>query len=221
MVEILVAFLVMTSLTAIGGYIYLRYLETAKHATLVRTVTGVETEVKIEVSHILSGGTSSTPSVDSGEPITGEITCDEYVRSLAKKYSHLRNPYDGSPMITLWDGWRTFQKRGKVRITCYKVHKGTTVSGSHCPLSKSGIRVDTYYTDCGGACNTSQCSIPNKDCSTLNKNGRTEFEKHETNKLYGAVLPVLGPNALDWPGMARDCGVSPNWQTTHPKEPDY
>ena len=114
MVEILVGFLVMTSLTAISGYIYLRYLETAKHATLVRAVTGVETEVKIEVSHILSGGTSSTPSVDSGEPITGEITCDEYVRSLAKKYSHLRN--------TLWDGWRAFQKRGKVRIACYKVH---------------------------------------------------------------------------------------------------
>lgn len=221
MVEILVAFLVMASLSAIGGYIYLRYLETAKHATLVRTVTGVETEVKIEVSHILSGGTSSTPSVDSGEPITGEITCDEYVRSLAKKYSHLRNPYDGSPMITLWDGWRTFQKRGKVRITCYKVHKGTTVSGSHCPLSKSGIRVDTYYTDCGGACNTSQCTIRNKNCSTLNKKGRTEFEKHETNELFGAVLPKVGPTTLDWAGMARDCGISADWQITHPKEPDY
>ena len=63
-----------------------------------------EAEVKIEVDHILQGGTSSTPSVDSGEAITGDITCDEYVRSLAQKYSHLRNPYDGSPMITLWDG---------------------------------------------------------------------------------------------------------------------
>ena len=146
MVEILVAFLIVTSLTAIGGYTYLRYLESVKHSTLVRTVTNVETEVEIEVDHILRGGTSSTPSVDSGEAMTGEITCDEYVRSLAYKYSHLRNPYDGSPMITLWPGWRTFQKRGKVRITCYKVHAGTTVSGSHCPLSKSGIRVDTYYT---------------------------------------------------------------------------
>lgn len=221
MVEILVAFLIVTSLTAIGGYTYLRYLESVKHSTLVRTVTNVETEVEIEVDHILRGGTSSTPSVDSGEAMTGEITCDEYVRSLAYKYSHLRNPYDGSPMITLWPGWRTFQKRGKVRITCYKVHAGTTVSGSHCPLSKSGIRVDTYYTDCGGACNTTHCTINNKDCTTLNKKGSTEFEKHETNELFGAVLPKLDPSTLDWPGMARDWGISADWQITHPKEPDY
>ena len=163
LVETLVTVLVVSCLSAIGGLIYIEYLESAKHSTLTQTVRNVETEVKLEVDHILQGGTSSTPSVDTGEAITGEITCDEYVRSLAQKYSQLRNPYDGSPMITLWDGWRTFQKRGKVRITCYKVHKGTTVSGSHCPLSKSGIRVDTYFTDCGAACNSDQCTVSNKD----------------------------------------------------------
>ena len=108
-----------------------------------------------------------------------------------------------------------------MRISCYKVHQGTTVSGSHCPLSKSGIRVDTYYADCGGACETSHCTIRNKNCSSINKNAKTEFEKYETNELYGAVLPALGPNLLDWQGMQRDCGVSVNWQTTHPKESNY
>ena len=152
LVETLVTVLVVSCLSAIGGLIYIEYLVSPRHSTLTQTVRNVETEVKLEVDHILQGGTSSTPSVDTGEAITGEITCcDEYVRSLAQKYSQLRNPYDGSPMITLWDGWRTFQKRGKVRITCYKVHKGTTASGSQCPLSKPGIRVDTYFTDCGAA----------------------------------------------------------------------
>ena len=221
LVETLVTVLVVSCLSAIGGLIYIEYLESAKHSTLTQTVRNVETEVKLEVDHILQGGTSSTPSVDTGEAITGEITCDEYVRSLAQKYSQLRNPYDGSPMITLWDGWRTFQKRGKVRITCYKVHKGTTVSGSHCPLSKSGIRVDTYFTDYGAACNSDQCTVSNKDCSTLNKKAATEFEKYETNELFGAVLPVKGANTLDWNGMKRDCGDMPDWQVTHPKEPDY
>ena len=221
LVETLVAVLVVSCLSAIGGLIYIEYLEAAKHSTLTQTVKNVETEVKIDVDHILQGGTSSTPSVDSGEAITGDITCDEYVRSLAQKYSHLRNPYHGSPMITLWDGWRIFQKRGKVRITCYKVHKGTTVSGSHCPLSKSGIRVDTYFTDCGATCNMDICTIRNKDCSTLNKTGSTEFEKHETNEVFGAVLPLKGANTLDWNGMGRDCGISTDWQITHPKEPDY
>ena len=219
--EVLVAFAIIAVLSSVGGFIYISYLEAAKHTSLVKTISNVEAEVQIEVDHILRGGTSATPSADDGEAITGEATCDEYVRSLAKKYSHLRNPYDGSPLITLWDGWRTFQKRGKVRISCYKVHQGTTVSGSHCPLSKSGIRVDTYYADCGGACETSHCTIRNKDCSSINKNAKTEFEKYETNELYGAVLPALGPNLLDWQGMQRDCGVSVNWQTTHPKEPNY
>lgn len=221
MVEILVSVLVMSLLTAIGGYIYLGHLEAVRHETLVKKVKDVEFEVEVEINHIRSGGASFTPSADSGEAMTAEITCDEYVRSLAKKYSYLRNPYDGSPMVTLWDGWRTFQKRGKVRITCYKVHKGTTVSGSHCPLSKAGIRVDTYYTDCGASCDSEHCTIPGKDCSTINKQGKNEFEQNETNELYGAVLAELAPGFLDWPGMTRDCGSSPNWQITHPKEPDY
>ena len=124
-------------------------------------------------------------------------------------------------MITLWNGWRTFQKRGKVRITSYKVHKGTTVSGSHCPLTKSGIRVDTYFTDCEAACNSNQCTVSNEDCSALNKKAATEFEHYETNELFGAVLPVKGANTLDWNGIKMYCGDVPDWQVTHSKEPDY
>ena len=118
MVETLVTVLVVSCLSDIGGLIYIEYLESAKHSTLMQTVRNVETEVKLEVDHILQGGTSSNSSVDTEEAITGENTCDECVSSLAQNYSHLRNPYDGSPMITLLDGWRTFQKRGKFRNNC-------------------------------------------------------------------------------------------------------
>ena len=84
LVETLVTILVVSCLSAIGGLIYIEYLESAKHSTLTQTVRNVETEVKLEVDHIFRGGTSSTPSVETGEAITGEITCDEYVRSLAQ-----------------------------------------------------------------------------------------------------------------------------------------
>ena len=104
LVETFVTVLVFSCISAIGGLIYIEYLESAKRSTLTQTVRNVETEVKLEVNHILQGGTSSTPSVDTGEAITCEITCDEYVRSLSQKHSHLRNPYDDSPMIILWDG---------------------------------------------------------------------------------------------------------------------
>ena len=75
--------LVVSCLSAIGRLIYIDYLESTKYSTLTQTVRNVETEVKLEVDHILQGSTSSTPSVDTGET----ITCDEYVRSLAQKYS--------------------------------------------------------------------------------------------------------------------------------------
>ena len=78
-------------------------------------------------------------------------------------------------------------------------------------MSKSGIRVDTYFTDCGAARNSVQCTISKKDCSTLNKKAATEFEKYETNELFPAVLPAKGANTLDWNGMKRDCDDVPDW----------
>lgn len=57
LVETLVAVLVVSWLSAIGGLIYIEYLESAKHSTLTQTVRNVETEVKLEVDLILRGGT--------------------------------------------------------------------------------------------------------------------------------------------------------------------
>ena len=57
LVETLVTILVVSCLSAIGGLIYIEYLESAKHSTLTQTVRNVETEVKLEVDHIFRGGT--------------------------------------------------------------------------------------------------------------------------------------------------------------------
>ena len=58
--------LVVSCLRAMGGLMYIEYLESAKHSTVTQTVRNVETEVKLEVDHILQGGASYTPSVDTG-----------------------------------------------------------------------------------------------------------------------------------------------------------
>ncbi|MGC6452731.1 MAG: type IV pilin protein [Candidatus Puniceispirillaceae bacterium] len=221
LVEIAVTVAILTLLSAVGIVLYMNYLADTRRLTLESAAYDIEENVQLEVNLMLVGLKSSTPSADSGEVMTKETTCDEYVRSLAARYSHIRNPYDGSPLITLWPGWRTQQKRGKVRITCYKVHKGYTVSGSHCPISEAGIRVDTYFVDCGGACETSHCQIADKDCSSLNEDNPAGFEQRETDRLYGKVLPVRSDGGLDWAGMTADCGQSPNWAVIHPKEPDY
>ena len=66
LVETHVTPLAVSCLSAIGGLIYIKYFESAKHSTLMQTVRNVETEVKLEVDDILQGGTSYTPSVDTG-----------------------------------------------------------------------------------------------------------------------------------------------------------
>lgn len=208
-------------LCAAGITIYMTQASATRKLTLENSANDIADDVELEITLMLTGLKSSTRSIVDGEAMTKETTCDEYVQSLAAKHSHLRNPYDGSPMITLWPGWRTQQKRGKIRITCYKVHKGYTVSGSHCPISKAGIRVDTYFVDCGGACETPHCQIKNKNCDSLNKDNPEGFEQRETDRLYGDVLPEKPNGGLDWSGMTRDCGHSPAWAVIHPKEPDY
>ena len=49
LVETHVTVLVVSCLSAIGGLIYIEYLESAKHSTLTQTVRNVETELKLEV----------------------------------------------------------------------------------------------------------------------------------------------------------------------------
>ena len=53
LVETLVTVLVVSCLGALGGLIYIEYLESAKHSTQTQTVRNVEIEVKLDVDHIL------------------------------------------------------------------------------------------------------------------------------------------------------------------------
>ena len=59
LVETLVTVLVVSCLSAIGGLIYIEYLESAKHSTLTQTARNVETDVKLEVDHIFKAAPTS------------------------------------------------------------------------------------------------------------------------------------------------------------------
>ena len=218
LIEIMIAVTVLGVISSIAMTSYFGYLETARTQDLKLVSTNINQSIEQDVALITEGFAPSIVSIDSGQTITAERTCDEFVRSLKKKYNHLRNPFDGSPLITISDAWRDEQKRSKIRITCYKILHGHSSGGSNCPINKAGIRVDTYFVDCGFHCMSSSCNITNKNCQGLS----TPLLKDdmEENLLYGTITPKI--NGLrDFETGAKDCGVINLINITHPKETDY
>jgi len=219
LVEILAVIAIVTVLAAVGIDRYVGYVETSRSQLLQTVSADLEKQINREVSFLGKGLKSGLTSIDTGEALTDGSTCDDFVRALQKKYEHFRNPFDGSPLITLWPGWRTMQKRGKLRITCYKVLHGMSVSGSYCPLKHAAIRIDTYKVDCGASCHSPHCQIPNKNCSGTD--ARSLFTDMETNELFGDTWPKTAQGRVDYPGAVADCGVGWKQETIPQKEADY
>ena len=71
LVETLVTVLVVSCLSAIGGLIYIEYLESAKHSTLTQTVRNVETDVKLEVDYIFKAAPHPPPAWIPERPSLG------------------------------------------------------------------------------------------------------------------------------------------------------
>ena len=70
--ETLVTVLVVSCLSAMGGLIYIEYLESAKHSTLTQTVRNVETDVKLEVDHIFKAAPHPPPAWIPMRPSPGD-----------------------------------------------------------------------------------------------------------------------------------------------------
>ena len=217
LIELLVVVAIIGVLAAVGVVGYDALIKRTQKNILISNMEQIEKKIKFELEDVGGRGMQSgVIDVDTGQYVTGDTSCDAFLRSIVAHYSGFRNPYDNSPMITLWDGWRTNQKMGKMRLTCYKVHHGTTVNGSNCPLKAAAIRADTYFVDCGGSCG-SGCNISGYECLGLES---ASFSEKERNKIYGPMQPKLG-GSPDYAGAATSCGVTSLTSTTYAKESDY
>ncbi len=96
--------------------------------------------------------------------ITSESTCAEFLEGLKASTAAMRNPYDGSPAVTFSTDYERFQKRNKIRITCYKLYRMTASNGGGCKMSEAGIRVTYIKYNCGESCNSPRCTYPGSDC---------------------------------------------------------
>ena len=156
--------------------------------------------------------------------VNPDTTCGEFLAALKEQYGHLKNPIDGSPLLTFSTAHRKYQKAGKIRITCYKARHADTSNGALCKMRDAAVRVDTLKADWGGVCGTSGCQIPDAKCladiSTPMLPGEW-FALHESNKMYGKLVEVL-PNKLPNKAQAAaECGLTVLDENMIPFEPDF
>ena len=185
-VEMLVVMVILAILGTIGTVAYTTYMTQIKNDLSTRQKGNVIEHIDTTVDLISKGVDSGLTLPGTNMRITSESTCAEFLEGLKASTAAMRNPYDGSPAITFSTDYERFQKRGKVRITCYKLHKMTASNGGSCKMSEAGILVTHFKYNCGGSCNSPLCTYPGSDCGNGPViNGWTYGA--QTEKYYGKV----------------------------------
>ena len=164
LIEMLVASAILIVLAAVASVAYTNYMLQVNTDLNGHQKDDLDEQIDVAVDLIHSGANSGLVDPGSGESITNESTCAEFLDSLKARTSHLRNPFDGSPAITFSTAYDIHQKRGKIRITCYRMHNDTAANGGACKLRNAGIRVTHFKYNCGGKCGASTCTFPDSDC---------------------------------------------------------
>ena len=163
-VELLVASAILIVLAAVAAVTFTSYMDRVNTDLSQHQEQGLIDHIDVAVDMIQSGANSGLVAPSTGERMTSERTCAEFLDSLKVIVGHLRNPYDGSPAVTFSTAYDIHHKRGKIRITCYRMHKDTAANGGSCRMRNAGIRVTHFKYNCGGKCNAATCTFPGSDC---------------------------------------------------------
>lgn len=230
-VEPLVAIAILIVLAAVGSVAYTGYMLRVHTDLSKHQQDDLTDRIDVAVDLIQSGAKTNLVEPVSGDQITNESTCADSLESLKETTAHLRNPFDGSPAVTFSTGYDIYQKRGKIRITCYRMHNDTAANGGACKLRNAGIRVTHLKYNCGGKCGAPTCTFPGSDCGDGPVVGGWTHGA-QTDTFYGTVearflthdngsvkLHPWGDPMVDTAYANSAC---PGYSTySRPKEADY
>ena len=163
-VELLVASAILIVLAAVAAVSFTSYMDQVNTDLSGYQQRDLIDHIDVSMDMIQSGAGSGLVSPSTGARITNDTTCAEFLDSLRVTVAHLRNPYDGSPAVTFSTDYAVKHKRGKFRITCYRLHRHSPANGGTCTMRNAGIRVTHFLYDCGGKCGASNCIYPSADC---------------------------------------------------------
>ena len=231
MVELLVVLAIIGSLAAIGLVMYGSSVDSIK-----TDLANVQTEEVIErvetVTELVTRGVESgLVGPVSGTRITPESTCGEFLDVLQESLPDVRNPFDGLPAITFSTDYDVRQKRGKIRIVCYKLAHYFPANGESCKMKDGGIKVTYFKYHCGGKCGHYNCIYPSGECgdgpvigSWAHGAQKEKFfgkvENRYVRALDGTIIKTpFGDPMVD---VAYAKSVCPGFKhATRPKEADY
>ena len=230
-IELLVASAVLIVLGAVGAVVYTGYIERVRSDLSDHQKDDLVDQIDVAVDMIHSGATSGIVKAGTSEKITNDSTCAEFLEGLKETTAHLRNPFDGSPAVTFSTDYAVKHKRGKFRITCYRLRYYSPSNGGTCKMRNAGIRVTQFLYDCGGKCGAANCIYPSEDCGDgpvidgWNYGAQTDtyFGESEIRLLTydngsvryhtdGDPMVDLAYGQAQFPGFSTD---------SIPKEPDY
>ncbi|MEC8203591.1 MAG: hypothetical protein VX075_08895 [Pseudomonadota bacterium] len=140
-IELLVASAVLIVLGAVGAVVYTGYIERVRSDLSDHQKDDLVDQIDVAVDMIHSGATSGIVKAGTSEKITNDSTCAEFLEGLKETTAHLRNPFDGSPAVTFSTDYAVKHKRGKFRITCYRLRYYSPSNGGTCKMRNAGIRV--------------------------------------------------------------------------------
>ena len=164
LVEMLVVMAIILILGAIGAVFYTNYMIQVNTKLSNNQTEDLSEKIDVAVDLITSGANSGLVVPGTNTRITKDSTCEEFLESLKATTSHILNPFDGSPAITFSTAYDIHHKRGKIRITCYRMYNDAAANGDSCRMRNAGIRITQFKFNCGGKCNASTCTFPDSEC---------------------------------------------------------
>ena len=226
----MVVCVILLSLCAVGAIAYHGYMMSVKTKLSTTQKLTIEERVTTDFDLTLNGVDTGLRVPGTNQPITAMSTCREFLDAMRERLASCKSPFDGSAAVTFWSGYSSEQKKGKLRITCYRFYGAHIENGGTCRLRDAGIRLTYYRIDCGGVCGAPQCTYSNADCDGATGGGwvhNGQIEKfHGTVEHKYVTLPD-GTRAR-WPNgdllidPVYSSQVCPGYHYGNtPKEPDY
>ena len=141
LVELLVVVAIIGVLAGVGVVGYDRYVENAKQKVFEQNVQTITRAIDFEYTVISNDLSSALNEVDTsgnktGNKISSNSTCEEFVRATKEHFAHFKNPWFPSKrMVTINSKSHSNQKKGMVQVICNR--SGNLLSGWNCKVEQS------------------------------------------------------------------------------------
>ena len=141
LVELLVVVAIIGVLAGVGIVGYDRYVENTRQKVFEQNVQTVIRAIDFEYTVISNGLTSALFEVDTsgnqtGDKISSDSTCEEFVRATKEHFAHFKNPwFPTKRMVTINNQSHASQKKGMVQVICNR--SGHLSKGWNCPVESS------------------------------------------------------------------------------------